>query len=598
MTIFTAGGLILYQYTAQPSLFANQTEDGVTDGPALTRQIINTELLEKILAAGRHGTKTYHIVDGKTLVWAKSSLLVSRADDNKKQQSQSQQQQPQSYYLVALYPDIMFEGPRQYLKTWAEGLVGDTAREYQLYYESCCRRSHSAADSDPGSTRVVLRRPDPKPFDQTFRALLQKLKTEKRPTDATTSSSSAIHHTSTSSTSTSTTANNGSKKQMRSWGNAKVTEKSMAALDMSDETNSPEAVATAHERALAEAREAYLPSANEINEGDELTLPLPSAESASNTNSWGSTVTGLFQQLTGQKVLTSADLDAPVQQMETLLKEKNVAQPIAHDLCESVRQQLIGKRLNSLFRVQTAVQQALESRLTQLLRTSDVDLLRHVLQRRGESSSLFSKLSSSSSKRPYVIAVMGINGIGKTTSLAKLAYYFEQHGCRPLLVAGDTFRSGAVEQLRVHADCLGVDLFTQGYAKDPSAVTAAAIQHASANGHDVVLVDTAGRMQNNVPLMKALGKLVTENRPDFLILVAEALVGHDGVSQHELFARAAGRPVDGLLLTKFDTVDGKLGAALTLTHETGCPIVFVGVGQKYHHLKKLPVATVVQSLLA
>jgi len=180
----------------------------------------------------------------------------------------------------------------------------------------------------------------------------------------------------------------------------------------------------------------------------------------------------------------------------------------------------------------------------------------------------------------------------------QLAYYFQQHGCSPLLVAGDTFRSGAVEQLKVHADCLNIPLFSQGYSKDPSAVTKAAIQHATTNGNDVVLVDTAGRMQNNVPLMKALGKLVAENQPDFCILVCEALVGHDGLSQHEMFRQAARRPIDGLILTKFDTVDRKMGAALTLTHETGSPIVFLGVGQKYHHLKKLNVNTVVKSLFS
>jgi len=385
---------------------------------------------------------------------------------------------------------------------------------------------------------------------------------------------------------------------MRSWGNAKVTEKSMAALDKSvqDEggLSKEEAATVAHERALQEAREAYLPSQQEVEqESEEIELP-NNDNNAASSSSWSSTVTGLFQQMTGNKVLTSSDLNAPLEQMEQVMKQKNVAANIAHELCEAVRAQLVGKKLNSMYRVQTAVQQALESVLTKLLQRDTVDLLRNVLQKRGDGS-LLAKLSTSQ-KRPYVIVVMGINGIGKTTSLAKLAYYFQQHGCKPLLVAGDTFRSGAVEQLKVHADCLDVPLFSQGYSKDPSAVTAAAIQHATAAGNDVVLVDTAGRMQNNTPLMKALGKLVAENQPDFIILVAEALVGHDGLSQHEMFRQAARRPIDGLILTKFDTVDQKMGAALTLTHETGSPIVFLGVGQKYHHLKKLNVGTVVKSL--
>jgi signal recognition particle receptor subunit alpha len=180
-----------------------------------------------------------------------------------------------------------------------------------------------------------------------------------------------------------------------------------------------------------------------------------------------------------------------------------------------------------------------------------------------------------------------------------LAYYFKENGCKPLLVAGDTFRSGAVEQLRVHADCLKVPIFHQGYSKDPSVVGQAAIVHATEQGNDVVLIDTAGRMQNNVPLMKALGKLAAECKPDFCLLVAEALVGHDGLDQYRMFTQALGRRgIDGLVVTKFDTVSTKVGASLTLTHETGVPIVFCGTGQKYHHLTKLQAADVVRTLFS
>jgi len=184
--------------------------------------------------------------------------------------------------------------------------------------------------------------------------------------------------------------------------------------------------------------------------------------------------------------------------------------------------------------------------------------------------------------------------------LAKLAYYLSNNGCKPLLVAGDTFRSGAVEQLQVHATCLDVPLFSMGYAKDPSVVARAAIVHATEMGNDVVLMDTAGRMQNNAPLMKALGKLVRENKPDCILLVAEALVGHDGLDQFRMFTRALGpsRSVDGLILTKYDTVSDKVGACLTLTHETGAPIVFVGTGQKYHHLKRPSVPSIIDSLFS
>ena len=154
-----------------------------------------------------------------------------------------------------------------------------------------------------------------------------------------------------------------------------------------------------------------------------------------------------------------------------------------------------------------------------------------------------------------------------------------------LLAACDTFRSGAVEQLSVHAKCLELPIFHKGYSKDPSSVAKAAIEQATQDGNDVVLVDTAGRMQNNVPLMKALGKLAQENQPDLIVFVGEALVGNDGVDQVRMFNQAVSslsrnQKVNAILLTKFDTVSDKVGAALTMTHVTNAPILFVGTGQK------------------
>ena len=182
-----------------------------------------------------------------------------------------------------------------------------------------------------------------------------------------------------------------------------------------------------------------------------------------------------------------------------------------------------------------------------------------------------------------------------------MAYYLKTNGCKPLLAACDTFRSGAVEQLAVHAKCLQIPIYSKGYSKDPSSVAKAAIEEAIQNKNDVVLVDTAGRMQNNVPLMKALGKLTHENQPDMIVFVGEALVGNDGVDQVRMFAQAVTsydrrNKIDAILLTKFDTVSDKVGAALTMTHVTNAPILFCGTGQKYHHLQKLSTPAVIKSL--
>jgi signal recognition particle receptor subunit alpha len=137
--------------------------------------------------------------------------------------------------------------------------------------------------------------------------------------------------------------------------------------------------------------------------------------------------------------------------------------------------------------------------------------------------------------RPYVIVFVGVNGVGKSTSLAKVCYYLKSQGCKMLIAACDTFRSGAVEQLRTHCDCLGVDLFERGYAKDPAQVAGAGVKHAQDNGYDCLLIDTAGRMQNNEPLMRALAKLVSQNPIDLTLFVGEALVGNDGIDQLNLF---------------------------------------------------------------
>jgi signal recognition particle receptor subunit alpha len=582
LTIFSKGGLILYQFTASPSLFT-----GADDAAVFTRQKLNDSLISKILLDPSQQQKSRHIVENVTIAWQ----TLSNANDNGNGNTDANEY-VKDCLCVALYPDIMFEGPRQYLSNWCQHLLTRVVAEYQLF-------AAAQWQQDP-----TLLRPDPKLFDKTFSVLLEQSKTQKPPSPASTSATTTApggtantkattdkEATSTNSTKKSTKEG----KEKRNWhdGNAKVTDKAMAALDNSKQDSGTAADGEA--RALQEARAAYLPDASDLaGDGDKAGEDMVGKSAViaeDGTTSWSSSVTGLMQQLTGNKQLTASDLEKPLLAMEELLTTKNVAQDIAHKLCQAVQAKLVGKKLNSLYRVQTAVQQALETTLTSLLKTN-VDLLRSVVTKRGDKS-MFSRTP----KRPYVIAVVGINGVGKSTSLAKLAYYFKENGCSPLLVAGDTFRSGAVEQLKVHSQCLDVPLYSQGYSKDPSAVAKAAIEHATEQGNDLVLIDTAGRMQNNVPLMKALGKLVQENQPDFCILVCEALVGHDGLSQFQMFQQAVGkRGIDGLILTKFDTVSDKVGAALTLTHQTGAPIVFCGTGQKYHHLKKLSAPAIIQSL--
>ncbi|RGB44035.1 signal recognition particle, alpha subunit, N-terminal-domain-containing protein [Rhizophagus diaphanus] len=199
-----------------------------------------------------------------------------------------------------------------------------------------------------------------------------------------------------------------------------------------------------------------------------------------------------------------------------------------------------------------------------------------------------------------------------STNLSKTCFWLLQNGLKVLIAACDTFRSGAVEQLRVHVrnlNALGqnsnVELYERGYGKDAAGIAKDAINYAKINKFDVVLIDTAGRMQDNEPLMRALAKLVSVNNPDKIIFVGEALVGNEAVDQLTKFNQALKdfsglqdpRHIDGMILTKFDTVDDKVGAALSMTYTTGQPILFVGTGQTYTDLKNMRVGHIIHSLL-
>jgi signal recognition particle receptor subunit alpha len=307
-----------------------------------------------------------------------------------------------------------------------------------------------------------------------------------------------------------------------------------------------------------------------------------------------------FKSLVGNKQLTSQDIEPVMEKMKETLTSKNVASEPAEKICESVGAKLEGKVISSFSRITTIVKDAMRESLIQLLTPKRrVDILRDIKQAKQE-------------KRPYVIVFCGVNGVGKSTNLAKITFWLNENNNRVLIAAGDTFRAGAVEQLRTHTRHLNalhsnsVQLYEQGYGKDPAGLAAAAIEIAKEREIDVVLVDTAGRMQDNEPLMRALSKLIRTNNPDLVLFVGEALVGNEAVDQLVKFNQALAdhsdrdaipRLIDGIVLTKFDTIDDKVGAAVSMTYITGQPIVFVGTGQTYADLKSLNVNAVVNSLL-
>ena len=393
----------------------------------------------------------------------------------------------------------------------------------------------------------------------------------------------------------------GAGKKKTTWhdGTGRLSKSAMEALDRSKRVGSTDSLNEESQNAavLRETQATYLPSAGEVPEWEKEDDALhflddPPSSSSSSTPSSSSFFSKLFAQVTGNAVLSSTDLDPILEEMRTMLITKNVASEIAHDIIDSVRTSLVGQKLPSLTRVKSVVREALEKAIVRVLTPKkSTDILREIMAAKAEG-------------RPYSVVFVGINGVGKSTSLSKVCYYLKRHGLKVLIAACDTFRSGAVEQLKVHARCLEVELFDKGYHKDPAAVAKEAIKEGREGGYDVVLVDTAGRMQNKEPLMRALAKLVSDNEPDLVLFVGEALVGNDGIDQLSMFNQALANysppgkthQIDGIILTKFDTVDEKVGAALSMCYKTGQPIMFVGTGQKYTHLKKLNVNMILNCL--
>jgi signal recognition particle receptor subunit alpha len=312
---------------------------------------------------------------------------------------------------------------------------------------------------------------------------------------------------------------------------------------------------------------------------------------------------GFFRNIVGGKVLTEADLEKPLKEMEDHLMKKNIAREAALRLCDGVKRELVGKRTGNFQSVDAALKAAMESSLRKILTpTSSLDLL-HEIQ------AVTAPKNPQQKPRPYVISIVGVNGVGKSTNLSKICFFLLQNNYRVLIAACDTFRSGAVEQLRVHARNLKelsarehvgeVELYEKGYGKDAANVAKDAVDYATVHQFDVVLIDTAGRRHNDQRLMSSLEKFAKFANPDKIFMVGEALVGTDSVMQARNFNQAFGhgRNLDGFIISKCDTVGDMVGTLVSMVHATGIPIVFLGVGQHYGDLRGLSVPWAVGLLM-
>lgn len=249
------------------------------------------------------------------------------------------------------------------------------------------------------------------------------------------------------------------------------------------------------------------------------------------------------------------------------LVEADVALPVAEDLTKSVRNALSGKRIDKDFAIDEAVRLAVKAAVKEVLSGQDFRLTELV----------------KSKPPPFVIMFVGINGGGKTTAIAKLANRFQKHGFTCVLAAGDTFRAGAIEQLTLHSEKLGCKIIKHQEGSDPAAVAYDAVEHAKARKKDVVLIDTAGRMQTNTNLMDEMKKIKRVAKPDVVFFVGDALAGSDAVEQARRFNEAVG--IDGVILTKIDA-DAKGGAALSIAKTIGKPIAYVSLGQEYEEFMR------------
>lgn len=205
----------------------------------------------------------------------------------------------------------------------------------------------------------------------------------------------------------------------------------------------------------------------------------------------------------------------------------------------------------------------------------------------------FNLIKNIKRKKPYVICFFGVNGSGKTTTIAKLAKMLKGEGFSIVLAASDTFRAASIEQMQMHADNLGIKLIKHDYGSDPAAVAYDAIQHAKSKGIDIVIIDTAGRMHSNTNLIDEMKKISKVSNPDLKIFLGESITGNDCVEQARAFDDAIG--IDCIILSKAD-IDEKGGAAVSISYVMQKPIIFLGTGQEYDDLQKFDSQLIINNL--
>ncbi|MCD6222477.1 MAG: signal recognition particle-docking protein FtsY [Thermoplasmata archaeon] len=257
--------------------------------------------------------------------------------------------------------------------------------------------------------------------------------------------------------------------------------------------------------------------------------------------------------------LSEKKIDELMWDLEIALLESDVALEAIENIKRNVKKELIGASRKD---ARKKIEEALRNAINEILKKSEGNFYEEIEK----------------FEKPVVIMFVGVNGSGKTTAIAKLAYDLKKRGYSCVIAAGDTFRAGAIEQLELHANKLGVKLIKHDFGADPAAVAYDAIEHAKARHKDIVLIDTAGRMQTNINLMEEMKKIKRVAKPHLTIFVGDALTGNDAIEQAKKFNEAIG--IDGVILTKVDA-DAKGGASISIAYAIKKPLYFIGIGQGY-----------------
>ncbi|MFB6131107.1 MAG: signal recognition particle-docking protein FtsY, partial [Salinigranum sp.] len=315
-----------------------------------------------------------------------------------------------------------------------------------------------------------------------------------------------------------------------------------------------------------------------VAEGEEAAAEEPDAAAEGDSSGGPGRLRRAAAFATGKVIIEEEDLEEPLWTLEMALLESDVEMGVAEQILETVREKMIGETRKQVQSTGELVSEALHDALLEVISVGQFDFDETV----------------AAADKPVVIIFTGVNGVGKTTTIAKLSEYLADRGYSSVLANGDTYRAGANEQIRKHAENLDRKLIAHEQGGDPAAVIYDGVEYARAHDIDVVLGDTAGRLHTNNDLMAQLEKIHRVVGPDLTLFVDEAVAGQDAVQRAKTFDEAA--EIDGAILTKADA-DSQGGAAISIAYVTGKPILFLGTGQGYDDITKFEPEALVAELL-